>query len=100
MAPKRARTYEASSTYHSEKFSTQTQETIFNHYYDESKNLDSRYLDDKTFKHCNFVHTFADADIKNFVFKSPQEIYPTLVKMIYANFKYAYGTLISKVKNV
>lgn len=44
----------------------------FNSHYAKIEILESHYLDEKTFKDCNFVQDFTEAGLKNLDFKVPQ----------------------------
>lgn len=57
----------------------------------------SRYWDEEIFKDYNFVKVFKDVSLRNFIFKVPQERFPKLVKMFYANIFYYNGVISSKV---
>lgn len=55
--------------------------------------FESRYLDGQLFKECNFIEAFIVVDLRNFVSKVPQEIIPSLVRLLYSNLKYSNDIL-------
>lgn len=98
MAPKITCSFQPSSSYFFEDFSTQAQETNLDLFYSNRELFSSHYVDEDLFKNFSFIEAFTIVELRNFIFEKPQERYPKLVKIFYTNLSYKDGIISSEVK--
>lgn len=86
-------------SYFSNELLTIEQEVKFYREYAGLEILSSFFLEENVFKSYEFFRILKGSRLENFTYEAPMEIYPTLVRMFYANIRYAHGFITYKVKN-